>query len=89
MANRIDARMDSMQPASPNPQVHFFFTEATAQQLPPRHHPVLASRQLRQWPVIPASSRKPLLYTGFRGLAGHAPIVPGRGARVARTLGKV
>jgi len=56
------------------------------EQLDPAHRPVLASRQLRKRPIVSASPRFSLLYKVFRGLAGHAPIVPGKSARVTRTV---
>jgi hypothetical protein len=46
------------------------------------------SSQLGKRPVVSASPRFSLLYKVFRGLAGHARIVPGKGARVARTVGQ-
>lgn len=56
-------------------------------QLRSPYHPVLAISQTGKRLLQFASPRKLTHIARFGGLVGHAPIVPGKSARVARTVG--
>ncbi len=48
MANRIDPVGNRVQATNRKPMVHSVFSQPPLQQLPPRNHPMLPLRQLRQ-----------------------------------------
>jgi hypothetical protein len=47
MANGIDTAMNLMQPSATQPAFNPTRTQSELEQLPPRHHPMLPLRQLR------------------------------------------
>jgi hypothetical protein len=64
MPYRIDASVQWVQPADPDPDFNRLLTHPKLQELPPPHNPMLPPGKLSKPSIIPASSRKPVLRTG-------------------------
>lgn len=88
MTYRIYARMQRAQPSRSYPAADRTGLKAHSKQLIPRDHPVLAICQITDRPLLRASLSQCPYIGFFDGLDFHTAIVPGKSARVARTVGQ-
>jgi hypothetical protein len=65
MTDRVDAESNRMQATHREPMIYGVLPNPTLQQLPPRYHPVLSSRQLCDERIgRPARPRQPAYIAG-------------------------
>jgi hypothetical protein len=72
VANRVDATVHQLQPSCPEASLDRPTSHPQLKELPPRHHPVLASGQLRHRAIRMSSAAFAPKAVVDAALAGHA-----------------